>query len=196
LASFSANKKHWGFTTGLEYCKYQELNNYSNNTKSYTFDTSYNMVNAMYATTPKGTRIALISRIIDTLASQRLEAVNASLGLHYLNIPLHVLYTTKLGKFSLKFEAGLNAGFLFRETGTYTNLIQGNYVVKTAKGSNEFSPILSQSYLGLACSYPLYKQFSLQANVNMLNSMGTYMQGSLSKLNRKGFGLGVVYRLK
>jgi hypothetical protein len=196
LASFSASKKHWGFTTGLEYCKYQEQNNYNNIIKSYAFDTSYNMVNAMFASTPKGTRIALISRRIDTLESQRTQEVNTSLGLHYLNIPLHVLYTSKLGKLSLQFEAGLNAGFLIGKTGTYTNLIQGINVVQTAKGSNAFSPFLSQSYLGMACSYPLYKQFSLQGNINMLKGMGAFMTGSSSALNRKGFGLGVVYRLK
>ena len=196
LASFSASKKHWGFTTGLEYYNYQEQNNYKNTTKSYTYDTSYNMVNAMYATTPKGTRIALISRRIDTLESQRLQTVNTSLGLHYLNIPLHVFYSAKLGKFSLQFEAGLNAGFLIGKTGTYTNLIQGNYTVHAAKGSNVFSPLLNQTYIGLGCSYPLYKQFSLQGNINMLKGMGAFMTGSSSALNRKGFGLGVVYRLK
>jgi hypothetical protein len=196
LASFSASKKHWGFTTGLEYYKYQEENNYKNTTKSYTYDTSYNMVNAMYASTPKGTRIALISRRIDTSESQRLQTVNTSLGLHYLNIPLHVFYATKLGKFSLQFEVGLNAGFLIGKTGTYTNLIQGNYVVQTAKGSNAFSPLLNQTYIGLACSYPLYNQFSLQGNINVLNGMGAFMPGSSSTLNRKEFGLGLVYRLK
>jgi hypothetical protein len=196
LASFSASKKHWGFTTGLEYYKYQEENNYNNTTKSYTYDTSYNMVNAMFASTPKGTRIALISRRIDTLESQRLQTVNTILGLQYLNIPLHVFYTTKLGKFSLQFEAGINAGFLIEKTGTYTNLIQGNYVVQTAKGSNSFSPLLSQTHIGLGCSYPLYKQFSLQGNINMLKGMGAFMPGGSSTLNRKGFGLGLMYRLK
>jgi cytoskeletal protein RodZ len=196
LASFSASKKHWGFTTGLEYYKYQEQNNYKNTTKSYTFDTSYYMVNAMYASTPKGTRIALISRRIDTLESQRLQTVNTSLGLQYINIPLHVFYATKLGKISLQFEAGLNAGFLIGKTGTYTHLIQGNYVVQTAKGSNAISPFLSQTYIGLGCSYPIYKQFSLQGNINVLKGMGAFMPGGSSTLNRKGFGLGVVYRLR
>jgi hypothetical protein len=114
-----------------------------------------------------------------------------------LSCPIQVfLNSLRTQKFSLQFEAGINAGFLIRKTGTYANLIQNNYVLKAASSSNEFSPMLGQSYLGLACSYPLYKQFSLQANAKMLNAMGTYIQGSSSMLNRKGFSLGVVYRLK
>ena len=196
LASFSGSKKHWGFKTGLEYYKYQEQNNYPNTSKSYSYDTPYSLVNAFYSFTPKGTRIALIGRKIDTTESLNTYYTNIKLGLQYFSIPLHLFYTTGIGKFSLQFEAGINAGFLIRKTGTYANLIQNNYVLKAASSSNEFSPMLNQTYIGLGCSYPIYKQFSLQANVSMLNAMGTYLQGSSSKLNRKGFGLGLVYRLK
>lgn len=196
LASFSGSKKHWGFKTGLEYYKYQEQNDYPNTRKLYTYDTSYRLINAFYSVTPKGTRIALIGRKIDTTESLNSYYTNTKLGLQYFSIPLHVLYTTSLGKFSLQFEAGINAGFLIRKTGTYANLIQNNYVLKAASSSNEFSPMLNQTYIGLGCSYPIYKQISLQANVSMHNAIGTYLQGSSSKLNRKGFGLGVVYRLK
>jgi hypothetical protein len=195
-ASFSASKKHWGLKTGLEYYKYQEQNNYPNSSKSYTFDTSYSLINAFYSYTPKGTRIALIGRKIDTTESLNTYFTSTTLGLQYISIPLHGFYTTALGKFSFQVEAGINTGFLIRKTGSYSNLVQGNYVARPAAQSNEFKTLMIQSYIGITLSYPVYKQFSLQSSFGMQNGMSTYHTNSESKLNRMNLGLGLVYTVK
>jgi len=195
LATFSSYKKHWGFKTGLEYYQYVEQNKYQNDNKTYQFDTSYNLINAFYALTPKGTRIALIQRSIDTTEFQNTNFIHTKLGLQYINIPLHGFYTFKQGKLNFQLAAGLNTGLLIRKTGNYSNLVQGKYEPIEAAQSNEFKTLMIQSYLGLSLSYPIYKQFSLQSSFGLQYGLSRFRTSSYSKLNRMNLGLGLVYSL-
>ena len=122
-------KGNWMLSSGLGMLSLREKTYYTESQEEYIYITAPRISDAEYTTTPRGTRVALISqeKVDSTLLSSTNQICEGcDVSFNYISVPLNLQYN--LGKKRLRYfaEAGLTASFLVNAKGTYALLKNAN----------------------------------------------------------------------
>lgn len=138
-ALFTAVYKHLMLRAGAGVSALQYRSNYLESAYNYSFDTNYVMVNPNFGTTPFGSRLALIKRVIQT-DSQAVSIVkhrDALTRMTYLQIPVSAGYRLQYGKWQLMAEAGISYAALIQSRGLFPAIDGAGYkVYRTSESPN------------------------------------------------------------
>jgi hypothetical protein len=122
-------KGNWMLSSGLGMLSLREKTYYTEWQEEYIYITAPRISDAEYTTTPRGTRVALISqeKVDSTLLSSTNQICEGcDVSFNYISVPLNLQYN--LGKKRLRYfaEAGLTASVLVNAKGTYALLRNAN----------------------------------------------------------------------
>jgi len=182
-------KGNWMLSSGLAMLSLREKTYYTESQEEYTYVTAPRISNAEYTTTPRGTRVALITqeKVDSTLLSstnQICEGCNVSFN--YVSVPLNLQYN--LGKKRLRYfaEAGVTTSFLVSAKGDYAILKNADITVLPSteivdlSTSEDVAKILLQANAAVGAKYWLTPRWNLWNSYGYgmgLNSMlGSYKQ--------------------
>lgn len=200
-------KGNWMLSTGLGVLSLREKTNYITQKEAYTYTTAPRIVNGEYTTTPRGTRVALVSQttIDSTLVSTTSNACNdCNVSFNYVSVPLSLQYN--FGKSRLRYfaEAGVTASFLQNAKGDYAlpevitidSVSQSNGVIVDLTKSEDVSKMLLQANAAVGVKFWLTPRWNLWTSYGYgmgLNSMlSTYEQ----KPTLQNLRVGVEFKLR
>ena len=120
---------NWMLTSGLGIVSLQEKTYYTESEEEYSYIQSPKISDINYTTTPRGTRVALVTQqTIDSTLSVTTRQVceGCEVSFDYVSVPLNLQYN--LGKRRLRYfaEVGVSASFLTSARGTYATLKNAN----------------------------------------------------------------------
>lgn len=120
---------NWMLTSGLGVVSLREKTYYTELEEEYSYIQSPKISDINYTTTPRGTRVALVTQqtIDSTLSvSTRQVCEGCEVSFDYVSVPLNLQYN--LGNNRLRYfaEVGVSASFLTRARGTYATLKNAN----------------------------------------------------------------------
>lgn len=184
-------KGNWMLSSGLAMLSLREKTYYTESQEEYTYVTAPRISNTEYTTTPRGTRVALITqeKVDSTLLSSTNQICEGcDVSFNYVSVPLNVQYN--LGKKRLHYfaEAGVTASFLVSAKGDYATLqntdvditVLPNTEIVDLSTSEDIARILLQANAAVGAKYWLTPRWNLWTSYGYgmgLNSMlGSYEQ--------------------
>ncbi len=200
-------KGNWMLSSGLAMLSLREKTYYTESQEEYTYINAPRISNAEYTTTPRGTRVALISQEKEDstlLSSTNQICEGCEVSFNYFSVPLNLQYN--LGKKRLRYfvEAGISASFLINAKGTYALLKNANKditVLPTTEivdlsTSEDVAKMLLQTNAAVGAKYWLTPRWNLWTSYGYgmgLNSMlGSYEQ----KPTIQNLRVGVEFKLR
>lgn len=193
-----AAKKGWRFKSGLGYMQLNTRTNYSSETRTYSFDTSYAMIERNYGQTPAGKPLALIKRRIDTTTTVNtfIKNPNALANISYLKIPLTAAYTFGNAQWGLFVETGFNLAIRMQSKGEYTTYNGSTYEPRDMKTSGDIRPMLLQANAAFGLRYRIVKGINISGSYGFNRSLNSVTRSyqRLPALNY--YQLGFEFRLK
>lgn len=122
-------KGSWMLTSGLEIVNLREKTYYTASEEQYSYIRSPKIAESNYTTTPRGTRVALITQhTTDSTLSVSTHQIceGCEVSRNYVSVPLNLQYN--LGKNRLRYfaEIGMTTAFLRSASGTYATLKDAN----------------------------------------------------------------------
>lgn len=123
--NIGVKKGGWMLSSGIGFLSLRQNTFYTQSTKEYVYTIVPRISNANFTTTPRGTRVALITQTIVDSSLITIVEPNCSrceVAFNYVAVPLNVQYN--FGKSRLRYfaEAGMTASFLQNATGVYATL--------------------------------------------------------------------------
>jgi hypothetical protein len=205
--NIGVKKGNWMLSSGLAMLSLREKTYYTESQEEYTYINAPRISNAEYTTTPRGTRVALISQEKEDstlLSSTNQICEGCEVSFNYISVPLNLQYN--LGKKRLRYfvEAGISASFLINAKGTYALLKNANKditVLPTTEivdlsTSEEVAKMLLQANAAVGAKYWLTPRWNLWTSYGYgmgLNSMlGSYEQ----KPTIQNLRVGVEFKLR
>lgn len=192
-----ARKNRIAFSTGIGFNQFSIQSNYSSIGKSYTFDTSYKLVNSFYGITSNGTRIALIKQIIDTttLSYSEVKNPNKKSTFSYLQIPLTVRYTIPIKGFDFFVEPGLNSQFLIKSKGLYVASQNNVFNVKNADDKSDLNQVLLGGSMHVGMQFRINKRISLTSSYGYMQTFNSMYKSYQQKQSNTQFKIGLEFGL-
>ncbi|MFT5056311.1 MAG: hypothetical protein ACI80H_001023 [Pseudoalteromonas distincta] len=205
--NIGVKKGNWMLTSGLGMLSLREKTYYTESQEEYTYVTAPRISNAEYTTTPRGTRVVLISqeKLDSTLLSSTIQICEGcDVSFNYVSVPLNLQYN--VGKKRLRYfaEAGISASFLINAKGTYALLRNANKditVLPTTEivdlsTSEDVAKMLLQANAAVGAKFWLTPRWNLWTSYGYgmgLNSMlGSYEQ----KPTIQNVRVGVEFKLR
>jgi cytoskeletal protein RodZ len=205
--NIGVKKGNWMLSSGLAMLSLREKTYYTESQEEYTYINAPRISNAEYTTTPRGTRVALISQEKEDstlLSSTNQICEGCEVSFNYISVPLNLQYN--FGKKRLRYfvEAGISASFLINAKGTYALLKNANKditVLPTTEivdlsTSEDVAKMLLQTNAAVGAKYWLTPRWNLWTSYGYgmgLNSMlGSYEQ----KPTIQNVRVGVEFKLR
>lgn len=194
---FVARKNRIAFSTGIGFNQFSIQSNYSSINKSYTFDTSYKLVNSFYGQTANGTRIALIKQIIDTTTQSNsvVNNPNKKSTFTYLQIPLTVRYTIPIKGFDFFIEPGINSQFLIKSKGLYVASQNNVFNIKNADDKSDLNQVLLGGSMHVGMQFRIYKRISLTSSYGYMQTFNSMYKSYQQKQSNTQFKIGLEFGL-
>ena len=184
-------KGNWMLSSGLAMLSLREKTYYTESQEEYTYINAPRISNAEYTTTPRGTRVALISqeKVDSTLLSSTNQICEGcEVSFNYISVPLNLQYNFGKKRLCYFVEAGISASFLINAKGTYALLKNANKDITVLPNteivdlntSEDVARILLQGNAAVGAKYWLTPRWNLWTSYGYgmgLNSMlGSYEQ--------------------
>ncbi len=200
-------KGQWMLSSGLGFLSLREKTFYTDTKLAYQYTTAPRISNTNFTTTPRGTRVALVSQqkvdsTLVTSTQQVCEGCEASFD--YVSVPLSVQYN--FGKSRLRYftEMGLTASFLQNASGEYATLkdvysdltvVPSSQIVDLSI-SDDVSKILLQANVALGAKFWLTPKWNLWTSygygMGLSSMLGSYEQ----KPTIKNLRVGLEFKLR
>jgi hypothetical protein len=180
---------NWMLSTGLGVLSLREKTYYTESMSDYEYITALRISNTEFRTTPRGTRVALISEqnvdstLVETVR-QICEGCEASFN--YVSVPLSVQYNLGKGRLRYFAEAGVTASFLQNAKGNYAfsqltqvdTLVVNTTTIVSLDNSSEVANVLLQANAAVGVKFWLSPRWNVWSSYGYglgLNSMlGNY----------------------
>lgn len=197
----AAYKNNWKINLGLGATQMREQNTYVAQEYSYTYDTSYALVDRNFDQTPTGRNRALIAQKVEVSSVDSTEYAiceSCKTTFSYIDIPLSVQY--QFGKSRMKFigEIGGGLSILTRANGYYTLAHtlgeNGSYEVGPVE-KTDLNRVLYNGNAALGLSYRINSKLTMYSSYGM-----RWYQTSMTKNYEqvpilRGIRIGVELRL-
>jgi len=200
-------KGNWMLSSGLTMLSLKEKTYYTESQEEYIYITAPRISNAEYTTTPRGTRVALISqeKVDSTLLSSTNQICEGcEVSFNYVSVPVNLQYN--FGKKRLRYfaEAGLTASFLVNAKGTYALRKNANKDITVLpiteivdlSTSEEVAKMLLQANAAVGAKYWLTPRWNVWTSCGYglgLNSMLTSYE---QKPTIQNVRVGVEFKLR
>ena len=172
----------WMLSSGVGVLGLNENTNYSETSEAYTYSTVPRITNNQYTTTPRGTRVVLVTQqnVDSTLVSTTSQVCEGcDVSFNYISIPLNLQYNFGENRLRYFAEAGLNTLILQKA--------RGNYALLQQIQADSIS-VSSTSIVALENSEEVFKVV-LQANVAV--GVKLWLTPRLNLWSSYGYGLGL-----
>lgn len=205
--NFGIKKDNWTLSSGIGFLSLKENIFYTASSKEYEYITAPRISNSEYTTTPRGTRVALVSmQNVDSTLVESADQVceGCEVSFNYVSVPLSLQYN--FGKYKLRYfaEAGVTASFLQNAKGVYATLkdADSDFAVLPStqlvdlSTSEDVSKMLIQANAAVGVKFWLTPRWNLWSSYGYgmgLNSMlGSYEQ----KPTIQNVRVGVEFKLR
>ena len=197
----------WMLSSGIGVLRLKEYTNYTETSEAYTYTTAPRISNNRYATTPRGTRVVLITQqnVDSTLVSTTNQVCEGcGVSFNYISVPLNLQYN--FGKNRLRYfaEAGLNTLILQKAKGNYalpqpmqadSIAVPGTSIVALAN-SEEVSKIVLQANAAVGVKLWLTPRWNLWSSYGYGLGLNSILSSYEQKPRNQYLRLGVEFKLR
>ena len=200
-------KGNWMLSSGLTMLSLKEKTYYTESQEEYTYITAPRISNAEYTTTPRGTRVALITqeKVDSTLLSSTNQICEGcEVSFNYASVPLNLQYNFGKKRLCYFVEAGLTASFLVNAKGTYALLRNANKditVLPTTEivdlsTSEDVAKMLLQANAAVGAKFWLTPRWNLWTSYGYGMGLNSMLASYEQKPTIQNVRVGVEFKLR
>jgi len=200
-------KGNWMLSSGLTMLSLKEKTYYTESQEEYTYITAPRISNAEYTTTPRGTRVALITqeKVDGTLLSSTNQICEGcEVSFNYASVPLNLQYNFGQKRLRYFVEAGLTASFLVNAKGTYALLKNANKditILSTTEivdlsTSEEVAKMLLQANAAVGAKFWLTPRWNLWTSYGYGMGLNSMLASYEQKPTIQNVRVGVEFKLR
>ncbi|MCB9245619.1 MAG: outer membrane beta-barrel protein [Flavobacteriales bacterium] len=195
-----AKKGHWTFSAGAGNLRVRESHNYTEEQTTWTYDTSVYLVRPYYTETKRGTRVALLERIVDSTSttSSSVPCPDCETQFRYLRIPVSLQYEVGKGRLLGFGGLGLNYMRIVSAQGSYAQPGAGDGSF-TVQESVDLSGMRRNLFLWQAeagLKYRISQKWNVAGSVRIGASNQSIFETYTHRLSLRQAQLGLEYRLR
>ena len=198
--------KNWSVLTGIGQTNLYEQNNFVTSETTWDYTTSYRLIQDEYTETPRGKKVSLIKKEIDSVGTttNRIDCPNCETKISYINVPLALQYELKRNRVVAFGQVGVNMAILQNAAGLYAV----DWVQKTPTDDAEMlvlplednldylNPKLWQTQATMGLKYRITSQWNIWGNYSVSQSANSVTTKYEQQALLQQFGLGIEYKLK
>lgn len=197
----------WMLSSGIGMLHLKEKTYYTETNDAYTYVTAPRISNSAYTTTPRGTRVALITQenIDSTLVSTTDQVCEGcDVSFNYISVPLNLQYN--FGKDRLRYfvEAGLSASFLQKAKGNYAipaiipndSVFLPNTPIVSLANGEEVSKMLLQANAAIGVKFWLSPKWNLWTSYGYGMGLNSMLSIYEQKPTIQNLRVGVEFKLR
>lgn len=195
-----AKKGHWTLSAGIGNLNVREAHNYSEEQTKWQYDTSVVLVRPYYTETKRGTRVALLERMIDSSSttSTTVPCPDCETQFRYLRIPVSIQYEVGTGRLLGFGGLGLNYMRIISTEGSYAIPGAGDGVF-TVQDELDNSTMRRDLFLWQAeagLKYRLTHKWNVSGSMSMGASNQSIFESYTHRLSIRQVQIGLEYRLR
>lgn len=196
LIGVSANKGRWSITSGLNFLNLKEEVSYTSEVSTYSYDTSYSLLNPEFIQKVNGKWIGLVKREIDSTENISSNSICSSCptSFTYIGVPLNLTYHLNIKKLVVFGELGITTNFAIRQRGYYSHK-KDQLKAVNLKDQKVLSNVLFQSSYALGVKYPLRPRLNGFATLGQSRGLNSMIKSYDQKLVQNALTVGLEYKL-